>query len=622
MSTSYESPPPTSRQILNEPLIADDGTESLTVWGFDDSRFELLPDRSVVMQGGRYALSQQKMTSLVPWIEGLMDIELRADDRRESLPSVPVPASRATSGQLAALRQVVGSSWVVTDDRTRQRHGHGHTQDEMAAIKYGGGMDRVPDVVVCPDAEDQILALIELAREQCWVLVPYGGGTNVSEALRCPPEETRCIVSVDMRRMNRLIWLDPVNRMACIEAGAVGRHIVRHLAKHGFTMGHEPDSIEFSTLGGWIATHASGMKKNRYGNIEDVVLDVHLATRHGLVSRRHASPRESCGMDPRLLAFGSEGNVGIVTRAVVRLHPLPPVQRYDSYVFKDFESGVAFMRAASDRGSVPASLRLVDNAQFQFGQALKGAPASGLARLKSRLEKWFVLSVLGYDADRMVACTVVHEGEAGEVSGQAHALRQLARRHGGMRGGAENGQRGYQLTFAIAYIRDFIMRHHMIAESFETSVAWSQAPQLCEQVKARVRRAHAARGLPGLPFVSCRVTQVYPTGVCIYFYLAIYAKGVEDAHALYAELEHEAREEILACGGSLSHHHGIGKLRAGFLGVTLSRAEVALRQQLFDSLDPQAIFGLRNQGRRAPGPLPSPSSTVQPAAEPSIAHVR
>ena len=142
---------------------------------------------------------------------------------------------------------------------------------------------------------------------------------------------------------------------------------------------------------------------------------------------------------------------------------------------------------------------------------------------------------------------------------------RLARRHRGMRAGAENGKRGYQLTFGIAYLRDFVMRHYILGESFETSVPWSQVLSLCDNVKQRVFRECAARGIPGRPFVTARVTQVYQTGVCVYFYFGFYHKGVERPVEVYAELEHAARDEILRCGGSLSHHHGIGKLRRGFL---------------------------------------------------------
>src|SRR3989442_4271173 len=190
-----------------------------------------------------------------------------------------------------------------------------------------------------------------------------------------------------MRRMNRLVWIDETNMMACIEAGAVGRHIIAALAKHGVTMGHEPDSVEFYTLGGWIATNASGMKKNRYGNIEDLVLDVRVATTAGKLERTSASPRESVGMDLRRLMFGSEGTLGIITSAVVKIFPLPEVQQYGSVLFPTFEDGFKFMYDLARETTPPASVRVVDNLQFQFGQALKPKSNSALAGLKSRLEK-------------------------------------------------------------------------------------------------------------------------------------------------------------------------------------------------------------------------------------------
>src|SRR5207244_4725082 len=156
-------------------------------------------------------------------------------------------------------------------------------------------------------------------------------------ALRCQSQEKRTIVSVDMRRMNRILWIDRQNMMACIEAGAVGRHLMTGLAKYGVTMGHEPDSVEFSTLGGWIATNASGMKKNRYGNIEDLVLDVSVVTSAGKLQRTSASPRESIGLDLRRLMFGSEGTLGIITSAIVKIFSLPEVQQYGSVLFPTFE---------------------------------------------------------------------------------------------------------------------------------------------------------------------------------------------------------------------------------------------------------------------------------------------
>jgi alkyldihydroxyacetonephosphate synthase len=237
----------------------------------------------------------------------------------------------------------------------------------------------------------------------------------------------------------------------------------------------------------------------------------------------------------------------------------------------------------------------VDNLQFQFSMTLK--PASlGLRTLKRRLEKLYVTRFRGFDPAEMVACTLVFEGSREEVEAQQSALFRIARKHGGLKAGSENGKRGYELTFAIAYIRDFVMQHYLLAESFETSVVWSKTLALCENVKRRVHEEHAARGLPGVPFISCRITQVYDAGVCIYFYLAYYYKGVENPSAVFAEIERAARDEVLRCGGSLSHHHGIGKLRQEILPEIMSDAMLEWNRRIKKAVDPQNVFGSSNQG--------------------------
>jgi alkyldihydroxyacetonephosphate synthase len=231
----------------------------------------------------------------------------------------------------------------------------------------------------------------------------------------------------------------------------------------------------------------------------------------------------------------------------------------------------------------------MDNLQFQFGQALK-PERTGLAAWKSAAEKLFVTRVLGFDPQKMVACTLLFEGRASEVDAQEKRLRSLAKKHGGMWAGPENGERGYQLTFAIAYIRDFMLDHWVIGESFETSVPWSEAQALCANVKQRLWQEYAKRGLPGNPFVCCRVTQLYDNGVCVYFYFAFAYKGVEHASEVYAELERAARDEILRSGGSLSHHHGVGKLRQPFLPRVFSPAALAWRRALKRSIDPDNLL--------------------------------
>jgi alkyldihydroxyacetonephosphate synthase len=567
--------------------------ESPDVWGFADTRFLVNRNGNVELSGTRYALAGHELPDLVPWMEGMLQVPIDTREVHASQFPPVVPEPVRNEPFLRAIASLLAPDQRSAAPELRLRHGHGHTQQEMYALKYDR-LARVPDLVVHPTEQAQVEALVRLAGEHDVCLIPFGGGTNVTQALRCPEDEQRMIVSVDMRRMNRILWIDPHDRVACIQAGAVGRHIVQQLAEHGFTMGHEPYSVEFSTLGGWIATHASGMKKNRYGNIEDIVLDVNIVTASGTLERSNVGPRESVGTDLRRWIFGSEGNLGIITQAVVKLWPLPEVQRYGSVIFKTFADGVGFLYELTQSGMQPASVRLVDNAQFQMSMTLKPR-SEGLAARKSALEKALVTGVLGYDPDQMVACTLVFEGGAAQVAAQEDAVYAIASRHGGMKSGGSNGQRGYQLTFGIAYIRDFIMNHYILAESFETSVRWSQAEAMIAATKARVRSEYAARGLPGRPFITARISQVYETGVCVYFYLAYPYKGVDDPSGVFEALEHAARDEILRQGGSLSHHHGVGKVRQGFLPDIMSPAAAAWGRQTKQAVDPSNIFGARNQ---------------------------
>jgi len=600
-----------SRIFPPPPVLAHDEKESLVEWGFEDSGFTLNERGHATFTGQRYNLSGLELPALVPWICEMMQVEVRRDDMHLARQDQAVPTARSHPAFAEALAGFLSPEQISVEPAVRLRHGHGHTQEEIYAVNYSM-LSRIPDLVVYPSETEQVSQLVTAALAHDVVLIPFGGGTCVTEALLCPPGEERLIVSVDMRGMNRILWIDPVNRMACIQAGAVGRHLVKQLAGYGFTLGHEPDSIEFSTLGGWIATHASGMKKNRYGNIEDIVLDVQVITAQGELRRSGVAPRESVGTDPRQWIFGSEGNLGIITSAVVKLFALPETQRYGSILFPSFEQGTAFMYDLANSGTPPASVRLVDNVQFQFSMALKPASA-GLQALKKKLEKMIVTQFKGFDPQKMVACTLVFEGSAEEVAAQEKRVYRIAAQYSGLKAGAENGHKGYELTFGIAYLRDWILKHYLMGESFETSVPWSQLLELCRRVKERINTEHQALKLPGKPFATCRVTQVYDTGACVYFYLGVSYKGVENPTAVFKKLENAARDEILRCGGSLSHHHGIGKLRQHFLPEIMSETLLAWNQRVKEAVDPQNVFGVGNL-------YPCPPAETQPRQAAEVSH--
>ena len=562
-------------------------------WGFADTRFVLNDDDSVTLTGNRYELCGYKMHDFLPYVREVLGLDVDFKEKRREADPKPVPAPLKNRKFCRRLANFYRPDQYTFDDRERLVHSHGQTStDEVFRVIYSQ-LERVADMVIYPEAEKDCAMLVALARTHGVCLVPYGGGTSVSCALQLRASEKRMIVSVDMRRMNRVKWIDRENHRALVQAGITGEELERRLGEAGYISGHEPDSIELSTLGGWIATQASGMKKNRYGNIEDIVEKITLITPTGRVEHLTASPRVSMGMQPQNLFFGSEGNLGLITSAVIKVHPRPQVRKYGSLVFPDFARGVSFLRELTNTSFVPASIRLVDNVQFRFGQALKPR-ATGSAALLDALKKFFVLKIKGFDPHRMAAATILMEGSREEVSFQEKGLYGLARNYGALAGGAENGRRGYRLTFAIAYIRDFLADYHILGETFETSVPWDRIHQVCEAVAARAQARHDELDLPGRPYLSYRITQVYHTGVCIYFMFGIFTKGLDDPATVFSEAEHSMRQAIIDAGGSISHHHGVGKIRKDFMKHTLSSPGIRLLKHVKRATDPHNVFGIGN----------------------------
>lgn len=234
----------------------------------------------------------------------------------------------------------------------------------------------------------------------------------------------------------------------------------------------------------------------------------------------------------------------------------------------------------------------MDNDQFQFGQALRPESSWGGLILQG-LKQAYVTRIKGLRWDTICVATLLFEGDAKQVTAQEKKIYEVVKQFGGIPSGETNGERGYTLTFVIAYIRDIGLEYSVVSESFETSVSWDRAQSLCRNVKHRVHHDCKAIGVEYF-HISCRVTQTYDAGCCIYFYMAFNYRGLSNPVDAYERIEHNAREEILANGGSLSHHHGIGKLRACYYPKAVGQAGVALYRAAKRHLDPSNIFAAGN----------------------------
>lgn len=328
---------------------------------------------------------------------------------------------------------------------------HGQTLYDIHTLREGT-FPRIPDLVVWPRCHADVIQIVKQADAHNVAVIPFGGGTSVSGSITCPKNETRPIIIIDTSQMNRMLWLDRENMFVCFESGIVGQDLERELRLIGLTVGHEPDSYEFSTLGGWVATRASGMKKNIYGNIEDLVVRVKMVTCKGVLERNCSAPRVSCGPDFNQIILGSEGTLGVVTEVVLKVRKLPKVKLYGSLIFPMFENGVECLRNIAKHRLQPASIRLIDNDQFLFGQSLK-PQANFIHGFVDRLKKAYVTKIKGFDVKKMCVATLVFEGEEENVKRQEKRINLIAKKYGGLPAGATNGERGYLLTFVIAYIR-------------------------------------------------------------------------------------------------------------------------------------------------------------------------
>ena len=390
-----------------------DGPRHPHKWGYADTGFEF-EGRAVIMRGGRYALAGKNLPGFIPFVEEMLGVAVTPKELEEESPLPTPPPPILNDNFVREIQSRFRPGQISFDDGERLIRSHGQLSvGEIYRLSRGKIPPRIPDMIFFPRGEDDAEAIVALADAENVCLIPFGGGTNVSGALLCPKNEKRMIVSLDLREMNRLLWVDEDNMLACAEAGIRGKDLERELSARGFICGHEPDSVEFSSLGGWIATNASGMKKNRYGNIEDIVLSATLITPKGAVeSSPPDSPRTSAGVQPRALLFGSEGCLGVVTKAVIKIHPLPRERKYGSAVFPTFADGINFLRELRKADALPESIRLVDNREFRFGQALKPKRGGG-GRIISAMQKFFILRVMKFNPSQMVACTLVTEGGGG-----------------------------------------------------------------------------------------------------------------------------------------------------------------------------------------------------------------
>lgn len=562
-------------------------------WGYKDTSFESKGEKSVSLSGNRYEICSKKLPNLIPFAEDVLGIKVSPDPQIKEVENKPVSKQKINKPFLDELVSIFDEDRFSSSDEERLLHSHGQTtSDEVYKVLYSK-LESFTDLVFYIESEEEAKTLISLADKHNVCLIPFGGGTSVSNALKIPKDENRMVVSVDTRRMNKIESVDKKNLLATVQSGILGIDLENKLQEMGYTAGHEPDSIEFSTLGGWISTNASGMKKHRYGNIEDIVQNVTLITPKGTINQVKPLTRSSIGVKAQNMIFGSEGNFGLITKATIRIHKKPEASTFESILFHNWKDGVSFMNKVARSNLIPASSRLMDNSMVRFASALK-AEKTGSEKLLESIKNFFVFKVKGFDPKQCVVAIFKMEGSTQEVLYQKKNLKVLAKEYNPVFAGSGQGKSGYNLTLAIAYIRDFFMDQNIIGETLESAVPWSDVIKVSEAVTTKLQELHKKHNLPGSFLFGSRLSKVYHSGACMYNTIAMSFKGVEKPEEVFEEIEHTLRKTIIENGGSISHHHGVGKLRKDFIPDMVSDGSVQLIKDIKKSQDPTNIFGVAN----------------------------
>ena len=427
----------------------------------------------------------------------------------------------------------------TADTYARASHAWGRSYSDVVR-GFRGRFDHPPDFVAYPRNEQDVEALLEWSAGAGVAVIPYGGGTSVVGGV-----EPRVggsyngAATIDLSSLATLHEVDPVSRSARIAAGMFGPDLERALGEHGLTLRHFPQSFEFSTLGGWIATRAGGHFATLWTHIEDLVESVRAITPAGAWESRRL-PGSGAGPSPDRLLVGSEGILGVITAAWVRVQPRPTHRSSTAVRFANFTGGADCVRELSQAGLHPANCRLVDAGEAQITGAGDGSSA---------------LLVLGFESfDHEVGAQMERAlAICGEHGGSWDAVRTSSGNSGGRDGGGGAVSTWRETFLRAPYLRDLFVAMGVLSDTFETAITWERFPSFHESVMAAAREAAGPKAR-----VSCRFTHVYPNGPAPYYTVLAPARRGSEVEQ-WGEIKARASDAVIAAGGTITHHHAVGR---------------------------------------------------------------
>ncbi|SEE98718.1 alkyldihydroxyacetonephosphate synthase [Arthrobacter alpinus] len=502
------------------------------------------------------------------------------------LADVRVGPSTLSPELLAELGAITGPEHVSTEAAERILHAGGKSTPDLLRRRSGDALN-APDAVVFPGTSAEVGKLLALCVRRRLAVVAFGGGTSVVGGVEPLRGRFDGVITLDMRRMDRLLRLDPLSRTATFEAGIRGPAIEAALAPHGLTLGHFPQSHQEATLGGYMATRSAGQASTGYGRSDDLVKQVHLETPAGPFDAGSLAPGTAAG--PKLLdvMVGSEGTLGVITSATVKVSPAPADKAYGAWSFPSFEAGAEAMRKLRHdgaRGDMPHVCRLSDTDETASTFKLGGWKTGALQRY---------LGLRGQGTSALAL--FVWEGERRAIRARRRRSARILRRAGGIPLGPLPGKSWEHGRFSGPYLRDELLTRGVYVETLETAATWSRLEDTYSSVRQAILDSLGEHGATA--YVQTHVSHVYSDGASLYF---TFLSGLEaDGLAQNARVKEAASRAIVAAGATITHHHAVGTDHARYLGPEIGELGVKVLAGIKATLDPA---GIMNPGKLIPIP--------------------
>ena len=498
---------------------------------------------------------------------------------------VPLEAMRLGPAQLPEeVHRRLAEVAEVRDDRlSRVQHAGGKSYRDLVRRRSGDALD-APDAVVRPPDADAVAAVLRICREAGVAVVTFGGGTSVVGGVEPLRGGFPAVIALDLGRLDRLLELDAESHLAVLQPGLRGPAAEALLRERGFTLGHFPQSYEQASLGGYVATRSAGQASTGYGRIDALVEGLRCVTPAGELGAK-AVPASAAGPSLRELVVGSEGVLGVICEATLRVRPLPRARRYEGWSFPTFAEGCDAFRVMEQAGAAADVNRLSDADETRLTMALGSTGSTteklGKRYLRMRGHEHGCLAILGF------------EGEEEEVEDRRRRAAGLLRAGGGVALGHRPGDAWRRSRYAAPYLRDELLDRGVFVETLETATSWSNLEQLHGAVGEALRSTLSGRGTPAL--VMCHVSHLYPSGASLYF--TFLAKQDEDPLAQWRAAKTAASEAIVAGGGTITHHHAIGRDHRRWIAAEAGELGIEVLRAAKERLDPA---GIMNPGKLLP----------------------